>query len=61
MMDLDGEDANLEGNSDLEGDLDGDGSSQGVAEKKEEKKDGESAAVESTYSWAYVKGWPWTP
>ena len=40
MMDLDGEDANLDGGSDMEGDADGEGSSQGTTDKKEEKKEG---------------------
>ena len=41
MMDLDGEDANMDGGSDMEGDGDGETSSQGMADKKEEKKEGD--------------------
>ena len=40
MMDLDGEDANLDGGSDMEGDGDGETSSQGTSDKKDDKKDG---------------------
>lgn len=49
MMDLDGEDANMDGGSDMEGDGDGEGSSQGGTEKKEEKKEGEDNVTEQTH------------
>ena len=50
MMDLDGEDANLDGGSDVEGDVDGDASSQGTQDKKEDKKEGQIRIQEGLLS-----------